>query len=116
MTARASGRPIVSVVVGAGCALVFSVLAAPTVRGAEPPGPAKGSQHWAFQRLGQVEVARVSGPARARTPIDLFLLSRMEARRLTFSREADRATLIRRASLDLWGLPPGPEDVDAFLA
>src|SRR5207253_8347228 len=42
--------------------------------------------------------------------------SRLQKRRLSFSPEAGRAPLIRRAYLDLWGLPPGPAEVDAFLA
>jgi hypothetical protein len=48
--------------------------------------------------------------------VDAFLLSRLEANKLTLSPDADRITLLRRASLDLLGLPPAPEEVDAFLA
>jgi hypothetical protein len=51
-----------------------------------------------------------------RTPIDAFLLARQEALGLTFSPEASRTTLLRRASLDLVGLPPTPEEIEAFLA
>jgi hypothetical protein len=58
----------------------------------------------------------VRNAARARTPIDAFLLARLEAKGLGFAPDADRSTLLRRAYLDLWGWPPGPEDVDAFLA
>ena len=49
-------------------------------------------------------------------PIDAFILKRLESEGLAPSAEADRATLIRRVTLDLTGLPPTPEDVDAFLA
>jgi hypothetical protein len=58
----------------------------------------------------------VSNRIRARTPIDAFLLARLEAKGLGCSPEADRITLMRRAYLDLWGLPPAPADVDAFRA
>jgi hypothetical protein len=51
-----------------------------------------------------------------RTPIDRFVLARLEKERLTPSGEADHITLIRRLSLDLTGLPPTIEEVDAFLA
>ena len=53
----------------------------------------------------------------ARNPIDRFVLARLEPRRASQpSPEADRATLIRRVTLDLTGLPPTPEEIDAFLA
>jgi hypothetical protein len=51
-----------------------------------------------------------------RTPVDAFLLARLNAVHLGFSPEADRTTLLRRAYLDLWGIPPTIEEVDAFLA
>ena len=51
-----------------------------------------------------------------RTPIDAFILDELNKHQLEPSPEADRATLIRRATFDLWGLPPAPEDVAAFAA
>ena len=51
-----------------------------------------------------------------RDPIDAFILRKLEEKGLTLSREADRFTLIRRAYLDLTGLPPEPEEVERFLA
>jgi hypothetical protein len=52
----------------------------------------------------------------ARTPVDPFVLAGLEREGLTPQGEADRSTLIRRLSLDLLGLPPSPEEVEAFLA
>ncbi|HTU27727.1 MAG TPA: DUF1553 domain-containing protein [Pirellulales bacterium] len=53
---------------------------------------------------------------RVRTPIDSFILTRLEKEKLEPTAEADRATLIRRAMYDVWGLPPDPAEVDAFVA
>src|SRR5262245_26981087 len=96
----------------------LAILAA-TILLALLPGPAHGAgkdgPHWAFQPPRRPAVPRVRQAERARTPIDAFLLSRLEARELSFSSDADRVTLARRAYLDLWGFPPSPEDIDAFL-
>src|SRR5439155_12524337 len=53
---------------------------------------------------------------RMRTPVDAFLLAKLEAKRLAFAPDAALETLLRRAYLDLVGLPPAPEEMDAFLA
>ncbi|MFO0953388.1 MAG: PSD1 and planctomycete cytochrome C domain-containing protein [Isosphaeraceae bacterium] len=69
--------------------------------------------HWAFRPPARPAVPAVPGAANA---IDAFLLARLREQNLEFSPEADRRTLIRRATYDLWGLPPTEEEVDAFLA
>src|SRR5256885_12339589 len=74
----------------------------------KPPG--------ASQPCGRPAPPAVRQAERARTAIDVFLLSRLEAKGISFSPDADRLTLARRAYLDLWGLPPCPEEMDAFLA
>ena len=72
--------------------------------------------HWAFVTPKRVEAPRTGRPGWARNPIDAFVLARLEQEQLAPSPEADRATLIRRVTLDLTGLPPTPAEVDAFLA
>ena len=72
--------------------------------------------HWAF--IPPVRPA-VPHPSRAdwvRNPVDAFILARLDRENLKPSPEAARATLLRRLSLDLIGLPPTPEELDAFLA
>lgn len=70
---------------------------------------------WAFRSVQRPPVPKVKHQDRVRTAIDAFLLAKLEPAGLTFNPDADRATLIRRATFDLWGLPPTPEAVDAFV-
>lgn len=72
--------------------------------------------HWAFVPPRAPRMPAVRRRAWPRNPIDRFVLARLEKRGLVPSPPADRQALIRRASLDLTGLPPTPEEVDAFLA
>ena len=72
-------------------------------------------QHWAFIAPIRPVVPTVKHSAWVRNPIDAFVLARLEKEGLKPSPEADRATLLRRLSLDLIGLPPTIEEVDAFL-
>ncbi len=79
----------------------------------------RASQHWAFQPLqpnvpGDAAVA--SGQDWIRNDIDRFIWARLSAAGLEPAPQADRATLIRRLSLDLLGLPPSPEDVQRFVS
>ena len=77
---------------------------------------AKWQEHWSLLPPKRPAVPAIREPGRARNPIDAFLLDRLDREGLRPSPEADRPTLIRRASLDLTGLPPTPEEVAAFLA
>ena len=72
--------------------------------------------HWAFERVQRPAVPEVRDAAWSKTPIDRFILARLEHEGLVPNAEADRVTLARRVALDLTGLPPLPTDVDAFLA
>lgn len=69
---------------------------------------------WAFVPVKRSTVPVVTRPDLVRTPVDAFLLKALEERQLEYSPEANRRTLIRRLSFDLLGLPPTPEEVDAF--
>ncbi len=71
---------------------------------------------WAFRPIRRPEVPHTGIGERVRTPIDAFLLARLQERRLTFAPDADKQTLLRRACFDLLGLPPTPEEMDRFLA
>lgn len=73
-------------------------------------------EFWSFQKLHSPAVPAVRDPTRVRTPIDTFLLARLEHKGLSFSPEADRRTLVRRAYFDLIGLPPTPAEVAGCLA
>ena len=71
--------------------------------------------HWSFQPIRRPELPPVNHPESVRTPIDAFVLSRLESQGLSFGPAADRATLIRRLAFDLTGLPPETEAVDEFV-
>src|SRR5205823_4189785 len=77
---------------------------------------AAGRKHWAFQKPIRPTLPPVRNESWVRNPIDRFILARLEKEGITPSPEADRATLIRRLSLDLVGLPPTPAEVDAFVS
>ncbi|MCI0460228.1 MAG: PSD1 and planctomycete cytochrome C domain-containing protein [Gemmataceae bacterium] len=90
-------------------------------QGAKWPAESAGtttakSDHWAFRPIRRAAVPTVSRPGSVRNAIDAFILARLEKEKLAPSPEADRATLIRRLSLDLLGLPPSPREVEQFLA
>jgi hypothetical protein len=72
--------------------------------------------HWAYVKPERPNPPAVGNEAWIRNPIDRFVLRKLEAEGLSPSPEADRATLIKRLSIDLTGLPPKPAEVDAFVA
>ncbi len=76
---------------------------------------ASGGKHWAFQPPVNSAVPATKDNAWAKSPLDTFILAKLEAKNLAPAAPADRRTLIRRATFDLTGLPPTPEDVAAFL-
>jgi hypothetical protein len=77
---------------------------------------AKGKEsHWAYRPLATPTPPDTIDREWARSPIDSFLLAALEAKGLAPAKDADPATLLRRASLDLTGLPPSKADLDRFV-
>src|SRR6266516_6394413 len=93
-------------------ALLLALSLGPVVSAAQP----YGKDHWAFRPPARPSPPNVGNPRWVRTPPDAFILARLEKEKLTPSAEADRATLLRRLSFDLLGLPPSPKEVADFLA
>lgn len=79
-------------------------------------GDERGRNHWAFQSPIRPVPPVPRRPDWSRGPMDQFILARLEREGVQPSPEADKTTLLRRLHLDLIGLPPKPEDIDAFLA
>ena len=105
--------------------LLCFYLVVASVRGVEPDStnaPAvdskeqKQKNHWAFKTPARPALPEIADRSWPKTPVDHFILARLEKEGLKPSPEADRATLLRRLSLDLIGLPPTIEEIDAFLA
>ncbi len=100
-------------------------LGAPDPRDAQPVDTAKmdlesGRLHWAFRPLRPVDPPQVSAAspeesAWTDSPIDRFVLAKLHEKQFRPAREADRSRLIRRAYFDLIGLPPAPDEVEAFV-
>lgn len=81
------------------------------------PGPIISDEdrsYWVFQPVKRPPVPR-HDPVKIRTPVDAFILDKLAGKGLSMAPEADRRTLIRRVALDLTGLPPSPEEVEAFV-
>jgi mono/diheme cytochrome c family protein len=72
-------------------------------------------KHWAWQPLTKPPLPAVHDSAWVKTPIDQFILAKLEDKGLKPNPPADKRTLIRRATFDLIGLPPTPEEVEAFV-
>ena len=90
--------------------------------GAGPAGSAEKKfsdqqrRYWAFQKVVKPAVPAVKDAGWARNPIDAFIVAKLEEKNLRPNPPTDKTTLLRRATLDLIGLPPTPEEAQAFLA
>ncbi|MSR56422.1 MAG: DUF1553 domain-containing protein [Planctomycetaceae bacterium] len=78
--------------------------------------PENKADQWAFGPLVKPAVPAVKTPGWGRTPIDAFVLARLEEQGMAPSGPADKRALLRRVTFDLIGLPPTPQELDAFLA
>ncbi|MEO7677224.1 MAG: DUF1549 domain-containing protein, partial [Verrucomicrobiota bacterium] len=74
------------------------------------------TNHWAFKPPARPKAPAVKNKSWVRNPVDNFILAKLEREKLSPTPPADKATLLRRVSLDLIGLPPTIAEVDAFLA
>ncbi|MBW3596933.1 MAG: PSD1 and planctomycete cytochrome C domain-containing protein, partial [Planctomycetes bacterium] len=79
-------------------------------------GAASEAAHWSFQPIARPALPDVDDEAWSQNPIDAFILARLEQELIAPSPPAERATLMRRVYLDLLGLPPPPQELEAFLA
>jgi mono/diheme cytochrome c family protein len=80
------------------------------------PGPSSNlGKHWAYEPLRRPPLPHVKDFGWARNPVDQFILTRLEAEGLSHSPQADPRTLIRRLYFTLTGLPPTPEEIQAFV-
>ncbi len=80
-----------------------------------PSSPEARKKHWAFQPIRRPVLPGVRDGSWPHNPVDRFILAKLEAKGLAPSPPADRRTLLRRLSIDLLGLPPTAEEVEAFL-
>jgi len=78
------------------------------------PTPKTESDHWAFQPIKRPEVPTVKSSKLVRTPVDAFIARAWKKAGIEPAPEADKGTLIRRLYLDLTGLPPSAEEIEAF--
>ena len=82
-----------------------------------PPAPAEARKtFWSFQPVRRPEVPQVHNQTWARNPLDCFVLAKLEEAGLAPAAPADKVSLLRRATYDLTGLPPSPQEVNDFLA
>jgi len=102
-----------------GCILLCGCLAALAADESSPAtnkwAPPSAQGHWAYQPVHRPATPSVQNKSWVRSPIDALVLARMEAKGVKPSPDADRAALIRRATLDAWGMIPTPDEVKAFV-
>ncbi len=75
----------------------------------------QGRRHWSIQSLLDVTPPAVSDEAWVKSPVDRFILAKLQVTKLSGATMADKATLIRRATFDLTGLPPTAQEIEAFI-
>lgn len=75
---------------------------------------AEFKKHWSFQPLTKPALPTVKHPQAARSPLDLFVLQKLDKAGMQWGEQADPATLVRRIYLDITGLPPSPEDLQRW--
>ncbi len=79
------------------------------------PRISDGRKHWSFQPVKDIAPPKVNNAAWVKTPIDRFILAKLEEKKTHPAAPASKLTLLRRVTYDLIGLPPTPQEIDAFL-
>ncbi|HEV2200070.1 MAG TPA: DUF1549 and DUF1553 domain-containing protein [Bryobacteraceae bacterium] len=110
-------KPIVTLLL---CCCLVAVVVAVAAENDSAPAATNWTQpsaqgHWAYQPVYRPQTPQIQNKDWVRSPIDALVLARMEAKGVKPSPDADRAKLIRRATLDAWGMVPTPEQVKAFV-
>jgi hypothetical protein len=97
---------------------VIAVLAVSGVFAASKPKAFTAGQKswWAFQKVVKPEIPKAKQSNAAGNPIDAFIIAKLDEKSIAPNGPADRVTLLRRASLDITGLPPAPEEVQSFVS
>ncbi len=85
-----------------------------SVQGSKSKVQSSPKVHWAFQPIRDAQIPSVKDKSWAKTPVDKFIMAKLEGKKIKPSQDADKHTLIRRATFDLTGLPPKLEDVQNF--
>src|SRR5437660_12773726 len=97
------------------CLLTLSAIALGGVL-ADPTFTAEERNYWAFRKIAHPALPAVRNiPAASANPIDRFIVAKLQAKGLDLSAPADKITLLRRVTFDLTGLPPTPEETEAFV-
>jgi hypothetical protein len=102
------------------CCCIVAVVVAVAAESDSAPAANSWTQpsqqgHWAYQPVYRPQSPQVQNKDWVRSPIDALVLARMEAKGVKPSQDAGRTALIRRATLDVWGMVPTPEQVKAFV-
>lgn len=97
-------------------AVLFLLLGVVWAVADQPQFKASHLRHWAYKPVVKPVVPEVTNKAWVKTEVDAFILNALEQAKLAPAKPADKITLLRRATFDLTGLPPTPEDTAAFLA
>ncbi len=113
MSKRGGVAGVAALAAAMGVFAPLTTWAAATVKDRFTPQQRK---YWAFQKVVRPPAPAVKHARWVRNPIDAFLLAKLEAKGIAPGPEADKVTLLRRVSFDLIGLPPTPEETQAFLA
>jgi hypothetical protein len=105
-----------SAAVSGASAAESAAAATPSAAAAQPAAASRPNALWSYQPIADTTAPKVKAARWVRTPIDAYVLAKLEEKGLKPSADTDRASFIRRATLDVWGVIPTPDEVQAFVA